>query len=291
MNRQRSRADHVCTTCRPGERQVIDHENATITVPRGLRGPQTSMHGGAAAGMVVCLGDRHLDDQTHRLSVRLHAPPPIETALPLDVKVEEGGHALAFAVTDPSGETPILTGTATTRQGSEGLPPVIEDEALQRLAMFASLNDEQQHRHDSFADIEDNPEFHGCFGCGPDNEVGLALRTRPVADGVSWTEWRPDPIWIDGDAVASLAAVAALDCTSAFPLKQFGLTRVDDTALLGSYSAELTRRPEAPLAESLRIVTSPGERDGRKIPAQIGLFTPEGESLITGLATWIVLAP
>ena len=69
-----------------------------------------------------------------------------------------------------------------------------------------------------------------------------------------------------------------------------GFTTETETTLLGTYDGQIHRRPPAELGDSFRIVTAPRRRDGRKVYADIGLFSPQGEVFITGCATWIVLA-
>ena len=113
---------------------------------------------------------------------------------------------------------------------------------------------------------------------------------RVIDDGHAWIDWDPPARWHDGEHLALLPAIAALDCTSAIPLRDFGVTSEAETVLLGTYDGRIHRRPPAAIGESYRIVTSTRRRDRRKIYADIGLFAPDGEVFITGCATWIVLA-
>ena len=270
---------------------MVDHERGVANVPRGFRGPPTSVHGGAMAGMVACLGDAHLAGPTSRFSVRLHAPPPLETDLPYTVVLEPGRHRLRFELAGPDG--PVVTGWAATadsppREGDRY--PVVPEPTVADLAAHATLSDAERHTWASHHDPE-KTEFSECFGCGTANPDGLHLRTRAIDDHRAWIDWRPDARWLDGDQLALLPAIAALDCTSAIPLRQLGLTLEEELSLLGTYDAEIHRRPAAEPAagDSYRIVTAPRERDGRKIWADIGLFGADGEVFITGCATWIMV--
>lgn len=266
---------------------MIDHERGVINVPRGFRGPPTSMHGGAAAGMVACLGDAHLAAPTARFNVRLHAPPPLLTDLPYRVEVHDDGGRMRFEIGEA--DAVVLSGWAATKAAIEADEPVVPEEIVAELAAHATLTGAEQHRFDTYVDTA-TEEFSECYGCGARNDDGLHLRTRLIDDHLAWVDWTPPSRWHDGDALATLAAIAALDCTSAIPLRDFGVTTQEETVLLGTYDGQLHRRPPATIGDSFRIVTSTRRRDGRKIYADIGLFAPDGEVFITGCATWIVLA-
>ncbi len=241
------------------------------------------MHGGAAAGMIACLGDAHLAGPTVRFNVRLHGPPLLETDLPYVVEGDDDGQRLRFRFT--GGGATVLSGWAATSSDE----PVVPAATVADLAARATLSDAERQR---FADSvrPANEEFSECFGCGADNEVGLRLRTRPINDHQAWIDWTPDRRWVDGGMISALPAIAALDCTSAMPLHDLGVMEEQETSLLGTYDGEIHRRPPARAVDSYRIVTSPRGRDGRKVYADIGLFDPEGNVYITGCATWIVLA-
>lgn len=240
------------------------------------------MHGGAAAGMVACLGDAHLAGPTVRFNVRLHGPPPLETDLPVAVEVDDDRQRLRFTIGD--GERPVLSGWAATTCDE----PVVPTDTVAGLADHAVLGADE---HDRFVNHvpRQEEEFSECFGCGTANEVGLRLKTRPISDRVAWIDWRPEDRWLDDGMVSTLPAIAALDCTSAMPLRDFGVMEEQETSLLGTYDGQIHRRPPALVDDAYRIVTSPRRRDGRKIYADIGLFDPAGQAYITGCATWIVL--
>ncbi len=274
---------HRCLTCAAGPDRVLDHDRAILRVPRGYRGPPESMHGGAAAGLVVCLGDAHLAAPTVRFNVRLHAPPPLLTELPYRVELEDGGQRLTFEIGQPG--TTVLSGWAATAAPE----PVVPADVVAHLAAAATLDAAQRARFDAHTEAPEE-EFSECFGCGTHNEDGLHLQTRPIDDRRAWIDWTPATRWHEGTQLATLPAVAALDCTSAFPLPHLGITAETETTLLGTYDGEIHRRPPSSLAGSFRIVTAPRRRDGRKVYADIGLFSPGGDVFITGCATWIVLA-
>ena len=283
---------HQCQTCTAGPDRVVDHERAVINVPRGFRGPPQSMHGGAAAGIVACLGDAHLDGPTVRFNVRLHGPPPLLTDLPFRVVADDAPgrparSRIRFEVTGPDGT--VLSGWAATAAGISSDEPVVPAGIVADLAAHATLGPAERQRFDAFVDTQ-TEEFSECFGCGSHNTDGLHLRTRPIDERRAWTEWRPEPRWHDGELLATLPAVAALDCTSAIPLRHVGVMTEGETCLLGTYDGQIHRRPPVAMQDTYRIVTAARRRDGRKIWADIGLFGPDGEVFITGCATWIVLA-
>ena len=82
------------------------------------------MHGGAAAGMVACLGDAYLIEPTARFNVRLHGPPPLRSDLSFELDVSNGGHRLQFRIGSPDGGT-VLSGWAATKTASRDLPPAV----------------------------------------------------------------------------------------------------------------------------------------------------------------------
>lgn len=266
---------------------MFDHDRRIANVPRAFRGPATSMHGGAAAGAVACLADHHLGGPMARFNVRLHAPPPLGMDLPYRVQPDAAGQRVGFEVGDPGAI--VLSGWAATAASDAAREPVVPDDVLGALAARASLDPDRRHRFDTYVDTS-TEEFSECFGCGPHNDDGLHLRTRVIDDGHAWIDWDPPARWHDGEHLALLPAIAALDCTSAIPLRDFGVTSEAETVLLGTYDGRIHRRPPAAIGESYRIVTSTRRRDRRKIYADIGLFAPDGEVFITGCATWIVLA-
>jgi hypothetical protein len=255
-----------------------------VRVPRVFRGPPTSVHGGAAAGLVACLGDAHLVGPTGRFNVRLHSPPPLCTEMPYRVELDSEGQRLSFEVTGPGG--PVLSGWAAVSNDGE---PVVPPEIVADLAAHTVLSEAERRRFDAQSDPAQE-EFSECFGCGSDNADGLHLRPRAIDDRRAWIDWHPPPRWHDRNQLASLPAIAALDCTSAIPLRQLGVTTENEISLLGTYDGEIHRRPPADLGDSYRIVTAPRRREGRKIYADIGLFSPGGDVFITGCATWIIVA-
>ncbi|MDH3309037.1 MAG: hypothetical protein OEO77_16165, partial [Acidimicrobiia bacterium] len=264
----RTVTSHCCPTCSPGPDRILDHERGIVRVPRGFRGPPNSMHRGAAAGMVACLGDAHLAGPTVRFNVRLHGPPPLETDLPYVVEADDGGPCLTFRIGE--GENTVLSGWAATSCDE----PVVPADTVAELAAHAMLGDAGQNRFAGHVQPEDE-EFSECFGCGTGNEVGLRLKTRPINDRQAWIEWKPDSRWIDNGMISTSPAIAALDCTSAMPLQHLGFMEEQETSLLGTYDGQIHRRPPVRPDDKYRIVTSPRRRDGRRVYADIGLFDPE----------------
>lgn len=241
------------------------------------------MHGGAAAGMVACLADAHLSEPVVRFNIRLNGPPALETDLDFRVELDDDRTRMRFAIGDEG--APVLAGWAATSCDE----PVVPIETVADLAARAALDGVERRRFDDYAHPQ-NEEFSECFGCGTHNDFGLGLKTRPINDRQAWIDWTPDLRWHDNGMVSALAAIAALDCTSAMPLHALGYMVEPETSLLGTYDGQIHRRPPVRDEGSYRIVTSPRRRDGRKVYADIGLFDPEGNVYITGCATWIVLA-
>ncbi len=269
--------------------QTVDHSKGVVRVPTRFRGPPDSANGGVAAGLYACLGEVALGQPVRRLNVRLHIPPPLLTDLPYSFEPDPLDPSRTTVTVATQDGTTVLSGWV-----SPDPDPVIPAEVAEHLGAHATLDAEQQHRFDSWVEPprrQPSEAFNTCFVCGPEAEGGLRLRLRPVADDITWLDWRPEPDWMNRDGVALLPAIASLDCTAAQGLAERGVVDGDEAFLLGTYDAEVLERPVGADATDLRIVTTYAGRDGRKVFTHQGLFTPDGRPMILGLATWIIVPP
>ena len=277
---------HACLTCSPGPHRVVDHERGIVSLPRKFRGPPNSGNGGVAAGLFACVGDATLDDATKRLNVRLHRPIPLLADLDLQTK-SDPDHPERVSVTVADDDGTVLSGWVSSISD-----PVMPAQTVDDLASLATLTDAQRHRFDHYQP-QPTPnweDFAGCFVCGPDAPDGLRLRPRPVTDEISWLDWRPEAHWHDGHGLGTMPAIAALDCTSAIGMHEWEFMNPGESTLLGTYDADIIARPPSPDPDGFRIITRPRDRNGRKILADIGLFSSTGEPYIMGRATWIVVS-
>ena len=280
------KVNHSCLSCLPGPDRVVDRQAKVVNLPTHFRGPPTSGNGGVAAGLYPCLGAEALPDDVVQLHVRLHKPIPLNTDLDFQIGEPENSKVDVSVTHDNAA---VLSGWVS----SVSQEPLMTDETLSELRSHSVLSSRQQLRFDQYVEVPgpSSADFAECFVCGPDARRGLRLRLRPVTDEIFWKDWHPDQRWEDKGLLASLPAIAALDCTSAAGFHLNGILEQDESCLLGTYDAQLG--PAAPInnSDGLRIISKTRDRDGRKIFTDIGLFSPNGAAHVLGKATWIVVSP
>ena len=278
--------NHSCLTCQPGADRVIDYENNAVNLPQHFRGPPTSGNGGVATGLYACLGAHFLETNVAQLQVKLHQPVPLSTDLDFDE--EQVDNETVSVTVGINGET-VLSGWASSRIKE---PVMSEDTALE-LQRHVALSEEQKNRFDSYEEVfgPSKDHFAECFVCGPESRLGLRLRLRQITDQIFWQTWNPGRRWEDQGALASLPAIAALDCTSALGFYVNGFLGEHESCLLGTYDAAVTSLPLFDSEEGFRVISKTRERVGRKIYTDVGLFGATGEVHVLGKATWIVVSP
>ena len=278
--------NHSCLTCQPGADRVIDYENNAVNLPQHFRGPPTSGNGGVATGLYACLGAHFLETNVAQLQVKLHQPVPLSTDLDFDE--EQVDNETVSVTVGINGET-VLSGWASSRIKE---PVMSEDTALE-LQRHVALSEEQKNRFDSYEEVfgPSKDHFAECFVCGPESRLGLRLRLRQITDQIFWQTWNPGRRWEDQGVLASLPAIAALDCTSALGFYVNGFLGEHESCLLGTYDAAVTSLPLFDSEEGFRVISKTRERVGRKIYTDVGLFGATGEVHVLGKATWIVVSP
>ena len=233
--------------------------DSTLKIDRRFRGPPFSGNGGYACGI---LGMRLGAVAT----VRLHAPPPLDSALTL--------HADASALRLCDAERTIATARSATLDLHAPPAPSLEaaEAASEHYAGFAS-----------------HP-FPGCFVCGPDRAPGDGLRIFPApVSGMDCVAapWTPAANLADGDGrVRDEFVWSALDCTGFFA---FGPLPDGAPALLGEMTARLdvTVRAGAPHIATGWMIGS----EGRKRFVGSAVYTADGTPCAVARATWIVVPP
>lgn len=129
-----------------------------------------------------------------------------------------------------------------------------------------------------------------CFGCGPDNALGLRLKSYP-ADGGCVARFRPSPqhnagpeVWLNGGIVATV-----IDCHSIFTAIADGYRREGrafaSDPLIWCVTGSLSVRylAPAPIAEEVRLVARATAVSGRKTTVVCELFS--GEALCASAET------
>jgi hypothetical protein len=230
----------------------------TLIISSRFCGPPRSGNGGYVCGRLAA----HVDGPA---SVRLKAPPPLDTALVIDrfdsiVRLLNGSIVVAEARTEAM--------TLTAPPG----PAFAEAER-------ASTGCSGFTRH----------AFPTCFVCGPDRAIGDGLRIFPGPVGsrsMVAAPWIPDTSLDDGSGhVAPEFLWAALDCTSAFPF----LPMPDGQAIV---LGELSVRIDGHVAPGEGCVVTGWAVgiEGRKHFSASALYSETGRPVAVGRATWIEVA-
>jgi hypothetical protein len=227
----------------------------TLTVARRFCGPPNSGNGGYVCGRVAA----HIAGGA---SVRLKAPPPLETALAIIVS--------GSGVQLRRGETVV----------AEGQPAVV-DIAVPPAPSFADAEEACK----SFSGFRHHP-FPTCFVCGPQRSSGDALRIFPgplAAGDVLAAPWIPDrSLATASGRVGAEFIWAALDCTSCFPV----LPVPPGKALV---LGELAVRIDAPIAAGERhvVIGWALKIEGRKRLAGSAVYASGDRPAAVASATWI----
>jgi len=226
------------------------------TIAGRFNGPPGSGNGGYSCGLLAA----HLGGPAR---IRLHVPPPLDTALRV-AATDDGGMALY------AGDTLVASGVRE-RPGIEVPAPPPEDAAYRAMAEFPWY---QGH------------PFPTCFVCGPEREHrdGLDVFPGPVPGTTLWAcRWQPAPDLLDGAGhVRPEILWSALDCPGFFAASG-GTPR---PAVLGELVAEL--RCAVPATLPLVVYAWPLGVAGRKLYAGTAIARA-GEVVASARSTWIAL--
>lgn len=231
----------------------------TITINRRFRGPPQSGNGGYVCGL---LGNR----LGSTVTVRLMAPPPLETPMQVVTSID-GLHLML-------GEAQVARAHLSS---------------LDLVAPTAPTLSQAREATSRFAGFSAHP-FPGCFVCGPARAEGDGLRIFPgvVEDrGLVAAEWRPAANLSGEDGMLRPEFVwSALDCTGFFA---FAPLPDGAPALLGELTLRIDHEVDADrphVVVGWRIGS-----EGRKRFAGSALFRQDGRLLAVARATWIVMPP
>lgn len=241
----------------------------TITVAKRFRGPARSGNGGVTAGRLAAelIATRPDQDRTDTppVRVRLHAPPPLETAMEVQLDLESGTAALR------DGDLTVATATWSALE-REVVPPLPYDEVAAVVAPFAGA--------------VDHP-FPGCFVCGPERAVGDGLRLFPgaIAPGRTACTWTPDPSVAGPDGVVPVEIVwASLDCPGGWSSDLAGRPMV-----LGTMTATVLRVPA--VGEQCVVMGRLDQTEERRSSTSTALYGDAGELLARADAVWVRIDP
>ena len=185
--------------------------------------------------------------------VRLHRPPPLDTVL----QVHPATETERLRVFDED----RLVASAEAADVEEPVPGVPLATATRASTAYAGF--------------VEHP-FPTCYVCGPQRGDGLAIYPGRLTDGRTAA-----PFVVPADVTVA-TVWAALDCPGGWtvPLE----TRA---YVLGEFTVRVDAVP-APGAECVVVGEMTGE-DGRKAYARTTLYSPTGDPLAIGQATWIAI--
>lgn len=232
---------------------------STVTIPAQYNGPPDSGNGGYSCGVLAAFIDGPA-------RVRLHVPPPLDTAMVVKEN-DEGGLSMY------AGDTKV--GSAFPAPFELTVPPAPSLEAAR----------DAISRYPCY----EGHVFPTCYVCGPGRpgHDGLELFAGPVTD---WTllasPWQPAADMLDGQgAVRPEIVWSALDCPGYFAC----MGENTRPAVLGELQAIL---PSAvPGLQPLVVFSWPLGEDGRKLYAGSAVASTSGEVLAYARSTWILLRP
>ena len=234
-----------------------------LYVPARFCGPADSGNGGWVAGSLA-----RLVDPSGTVSVRLHAPIPLERDLQVRRLQEEPpadsapGRPAASALWD--GETLLATARPGVQLSSDGPARMVGfDEAVAAAERYPGLVDHA---------------YPTCFSCGTAREPGdgLRLHTGAVEEGLFATAWTPLE-------VSAEIVWAGLDCPGAWAC---GATS-SQYMLLGTLAARIDHLPVA--GQPHVVLSWPTGSQGRKHYSTCVLVTADGAVLARSESVWIVV--
>lgn len=235
----------------------------TFSIAPRFCGPPASGNGGYVAGSLAPFVST--DAALPAVSVRLFAPPPLET--PLEVRAEDDQVVLL------AGDRPVAKARAVPLDLTVPPPPSFAeaDEATRSFRGF------------------DEHVFPGCFVCGTDRAAGDGLRIFPGAtadEGLFAASWTPDESLRTGsaDELDEAFLWAALDCPGAFSFPQ-----VDGVILLGEISVR--RMGSVRIGEPCVLTSWYVENEGRKHVTASALHGGDGNCVAYARGIWIEVDP
>jgi len=229
----------------------------TLVVPSRFCGPPRSGNGGWSAGALADLAP------WRTTTVRLSAPPPLET--PLDVTEVDGALVASYDGPDGQAGAPV----EVLRAGEADHEPVPVEPVGLEVALEASAR---------YPGLDEHP-FPTCVVCGTGRAEGDGLRVfaGPVVAG---EPGRSAAVWTPTEPGATALAWAAMDCPGAWAA-DIG----ERLMVLGTMTARVDRLPVE--GEPHVVVGEARDRQGRRSMTATSLYTAGGELLGTAEQVWI----
>ncbi len=241
-----------------------------ITIPARYCGPSSSGNGGWSAGSLAQALRAATSADLGPITVRLSAPPPLETPLDVvvDVRTDDGADLDTPIATMAHDGTTVAT-AASAPPWTAAPPPFVTPEVAAATA-------------DRYVGPDRHP-FPHCFVCGTGREPGDGMRLTPgpLSTGGTACLWRPADT-LAGDPLTEPWIWAALDCPSGWTSDLLGRPLV-----LGTITAEVLRWPEP---EHTTVVTGRLEAtEGRRSWTSSALWSADGELLARAEQIWFAV--
>jgi hypothetical protein len=220
-----------------------------LLVPTRFRGPARSGNGGWSAGAIAAVAP------WTTVTVRLSAPPPLET--PMSLTEQDGALVATYDGTE------VLRATEATTEPTPA--PYVDPQAAR----------EAEARYPG---LEGHP-FPTCFVCGTGRAEGDGLRifAGPVREGVSAATWTPTEATTE-------QSWAAMDCPGAWAA-DIG----ERMMVLGTMTARLDRLPV--VGEEHVVVGEVREVKGRRSMTATTLYDAAGGLVGTAEHVWVSVDP
>ncbi len=231
---------------------------STLTIASRYAGPPRSGNGGYTAGRLAA----YLIGTPDPVTVTLRSPPPLETAM--RVEVEPGLARLRWL------DTVV----------AEASPGAFTDEPVAPVDAEAARAAES-----AYQGLAAHP-FPSCFVCGT---IGDGLRLKPglLAPGRTACLWTPDASLAGAghsEAVAAEFVWSALDCPGGWTSDLLARPMV-----LGRMTAAAERRPH--IGEPLVVVGGLVGAEARKTMTATTLYDAGGCAIARAEHTWVTVDP
>ncbi len=261
-----------------------------------FQGPPGLANGGVVVGALACVARTRsglADPAVAGLVARLHRGVPQGRDLPVQTTLDPDG---LIEVTLADGEDLVATAAVRVvdsdvlRAGLE--PTLFGPERLEPLVELASPTPAQVR---AATQIEVRPKpvpnpFDHCFVCGQANLDGLQVAAAPMTRTTAWALNPHASDFAEPDGrLDTVVALASMDCPSVPSFMSGGIMAEDESALLGSFEAELLRWAPAQVEGGYRLPSRFWRRDGRRVYADIALVDAPGTVYAMATATWITV--
>ena len=229
----------------------------TVRVDRRFRGPSNSGNGGYVCGLVAAETGASVGGSAAEVTLR--SPPPLDTAMSVEARDDDGVRIRHGDVTIAESRRAILA--------PYPVPPVDAMTARNASALYPGLV------------VHPFPE---CFVCGPARPPGDGLRLFPgrLGDGRTACVWT-----VAADAAGQPEFVwAALDCPGGWSADIEGRPMV-----LGRMTAQVSAVPAA--GEQCIVMGQLLGSEGRKTWTATSAYGADGRELGRAHSTWLTVQP